>query len=269
MQRATLAVLAGGLCLSLASLAGSTFAAVTPLAYYRLGEADPGAGASTMGQNPTMDSAGNFDLTRNGTPTYTTNVSSAAAANVGSTLAMDFAGTSPAPEGDRYNLLPGAALPTPADDWGIEAWVQADTNGAAIVSAMAYNGNSANSGMGLYQFQGNYIGLVGGKAFVGSSPINVGEWVHLAMVTSGGASTFYVNGVSNGTGPQPNPATDQFNIAGRPDNMELFDGRVDEVRVFTFQPGQFSTADLLVNVPEPAAMGLIGFAGLAALRRRR
>src|SRR5688572_24560997 len=131
MQRSTLAALAGGFCLSLASLAGSTFAAVTPLAYYRLGEADPGAGASTIGQDPTQDSAGNFDLARNGTPMYTSNVSAVAAANVGSTLAMDFAGATPVPENDHYNLVPAGALPTPPDNWGIEAWVQADTNGAA------------------------------------------------------------------------------------------------------------------------------------------
>lgn len=243
---------------------------VTPLAYYRLGEADPGAAPSAVGQDPTQDSAGDFDLTRNGMPTYTGDVSPVAAANVGSTLAMDFAGPTPVPENDRYNLIPSAALPTPADNWGIEAWVQADTNGAAV-SAMAYNGNSGNSGMGLYQFQGNFIGLVGGKAFVGGTPITTGQWVHLAMVTSDGATTFYVDGVANGTGPVPNPATDQFNVGGRADNQELFDGRIDEVRVFTFQPGQFSPADLLVNVPEPGAAGVLGVAaaGLLARRRRR
>lgn len=238
-------------------------AAVTPIAYYRLGEADPGASAGTLGQNPTRDSAGTFDLARNGTPTYSSNVSSTAAANVGSTLSMDFDGAGN--DNDRYNLA--AAVPTPATNWGIEAFVQADT--ADGVAVIAYNGNSGGSGMGLYLFQGNYVGLVGGKAFVGSTPAGTGNWVHLAMVTEPGNSTFYVNGVAAATGPHPNTAADFFNVGGRSDNGELFNGRIDEVRVFTFSEGQFSTDDLLVNVPEPSALALLGVAGVLALRRRR
>jgi hypothetical protein len=51
-----------------------------------------------------------------------------------------------------------------------------------------------------------------------------------------------------------------------------FDGNVDEVRLFTFQPGQFNAAtDLLYSaVPEPTALWGATFIGtfLVSLRRR-
>ena len=47
---------------------------------------------------------------------------------------------------------------------------------------------------------------------------------------------------------------------------EWFDGRIDEVRVFTFQAGQFSVADLNLGHPVsvPALTG-VGLAGLVLL----
>jgi hypothetical protein len=154
------------------------------------------------------------------------------------------------------------------NNWGIEAWVQSD-NGS-LTSAIAYNGNSANAGMGIYQIGGNYIGLMGGIAFVGSTPVT-SNWTHLAMVVSGGTTTFYVNGVANATAGQPNIPAGNFNIGIRPDLGERFDGRIDEVRIFTFAPGQFSVNDLQLNsvVPEPGTAALLGLGLLTAVRRRR
>src|SRR5437016_6119287 len=75
--------------------AGSARAAVTPLAYYRLGEDDPalvGPGPSNLGANPTLDhTANHYDLTRKGVPQNSIDVAPGAAANTGSTMSMQFA----------------------------------------------------------------------------------------------------------------------------------------------------------------------------------
>jgi len=241
-----------GCLLALTSLSE---AAITVIGNFRLGEADAGAVIGGSGGATTTNSAGIPNLTLIGTaPVYS------ASGVSGSTRAMDFTN-------GGYFASP---LITSNNNWGIEAWVQSD-NGS-LTSAIAYNGNSANAGMGIYQIGGNYIGLMGGIAFVGSTPVSA-NWTHLAMVVSGGTTTFYVNGVANATAGQPNTpvAANNFNIGIRPDLGERFDGRIDEVRIFSFAPGQFSVNDLQFNgvVPEPGTAALLGLGLLAAGRRRR
>ena len=47
---------------------------------------------------------------------------------------------------------------------------------------------------------------------------------------------------------------------------DFFDGQIDEIRISDVA---LATTDLLAVVPEPSALGLLGVAGLLALRRRR
>lgn len=71
-----------------------------------------------------------------------------------------------------------------------------------------------------------------------------GQWTHVALVRNGGTSTVYLNGVAAGTtGTAPNVPSGQMMVGGR-DTGEFFDGRIDEVRIFSFTPGQFVPADL-------------------------
>lgn len=239
---------------SLLMFAAASRGAITVVANFHLGEADPGAAAGNPTPSATTNSAGIPDPTLIGTaPVYTgaTGVS-------GSSLAMDFT------NGGYFS----APLVTSNNNWGLEAWVQSDTTN--LVSAIAYNGNSSNAGMGIYQFNGSYIGLMGGIAFVGAAPVT-SSWTHLAMVVNNGTTTFYVNGVANATAGQPNIPSGNFNIGIRPDLGERFDGRIDEVRVFTFAAGQFNVSDLQLTgvVPEPATAVLLATGMLAANRRRR
>lgn len=222
------------------------------VAYYRLGEQDPGAVADGVGANLTMDAEGDRDLTQIGNPP----IYLAATGVTGSTLCI-------AVDNGGYWLE--SAILTENDNWGVEAWVQSDTTEAN--RCIVYNGNSSNSGMGLYQIGDRYQGLIGGVAFVGGAPITTGAWTHLALVASAGTTTFYVNGVSTGTAGRPNPATaelSEFQLGMKGDGAEAFLGRIDEVRLFTVTfPGQFSTDDLLLTrVPPqgPAPAVAIGIA---------
>ncbi len=221
---------------------------VAPVAYYRLGENDPGAVAGQTADDTTVDSVSGLNLSSLGTPpTYSVNTGVK-----GSTLCIDVNGG-----GYQY----ATPLITNADNWGIEAWVLATSSTNSLSSdgyaQIAYNGNSGNGGMGLYCIPGGqFAGLCGGIAVVGGATFVPGTWMHLALVTTGGTTTFYTNGVANATGPAPAPPTDFFGLGINPSNpggWEPFQGRIDEVRIFSVTfPGQFSTNDLLLTSVPPA-----------------
>jgi hypothetical protein len=239
---------------SLLTLTAASHAAITVVGNFRLGETDPGAVAGSPAGVTTDNAAGLPDLALLGVaPVYTS-----ATGVSGSSLAMDF-------NGGGYVSAP---LITTNNNWGVEAWVRGDSGSA--ISAIVYNGNSANAGMGIYQFNGDYIGLMGGITFVGATPVTA-NWTHLAMVVDNGVTTFYVNGVANASAGMPNVPAGNFNVGVRADGAELFDGRIDEVRVFNFAPGQFSVNDLQLTgvVPEPGTAVLLAGGVLALGRRRR
>jgi hypothetical protein len=136
------------------------------------------------------------------------------------------------------------------DNVGIEAWVKSEDS--ARTALIAHNGMTSSlgsRGFGLLQINGNYCGHLAGVAFVGGAPVQVGVWTHLALVRSDGIWQFYVNGVLNGTHEAaqnpPLPSTDSFSIGSDISRSgSFFRGQVDEVRVYTFAPGQFYSGDL-------------------------
>ena len=115
---------------------------------------------------------------------------------------------------------------------------------------LAYNGLRGN-GWGLYQSGTTFEVLYGGRIFFGSALATAGSWTHLALVRSNGVAILYTNGVPASTNSSSTPITptSSFTVGGDAQYGEYFTGAIDEVRVFTFATGAFSTNDLLLNSP--------------------
>ncbi len=221
----------------------SADAAVTVLHYWRMGEDDSGATAGGISSN-TVDMVGGLTLTNHYGPLYgplySSRVSLAAGVHTGSKLCLQF------PTGS-YGW--GSLISNVVNNFGIELWVC--TSNTTGTNCLAYNGNTSTSGWGLYQEGANYYGLFGGVVMFGAAPAVAGVWQHLALVRDNGTTTLYLNGavVSSSTSA-PNIPTGGFGV-GAPAlyALQFFSGYLDEVRVFTFAAGQFSTNDLLINSP--------------------
>jgi sugar lactone lactonase YvrE len=229
---------------AIVGVAWPSFAAITVLDYWRLGEDEPSPGPAVI--STTTDPIGDHALTASGRPFYIGDVSVAAAGHTGSTLGF---WNSPSVTATNGSYLHGAVISNLADNFGIECWVNPDT--ASGNRCIVYNGDTGGNGWGLYQEGANYAVLYGGQNFVGSSHITTNAWTHLAFVVNEGVTTFYVNGVPVTTSHAyfPNPPAGEFGIGAPPPlyASEWFSGRIDEVRVFTFGEGQFTTNDLLIN----------------------
>jgi hypothetical protein len=245
--------------------APGVLAQVTEIARYRLGEADPGASPGAPGAAVTTDSAGAADLARVGAPAYSTTPSPI------SPLAMAFAGA----DGYRF-AAPVSAL---TDNFGIEAWVYSTTTAGNAV--IAYNGDTSTAGWGIFRAGATYQYLYGGVILGGTAPVQLNTWTHLALVRDSGVTTFYVNGrVNESNGAAPNAPAGAFGVGINPlVAQEFMNGSIDEVRVFAFAPGTFTTAALLLapgaSIPAAGDAVLLALAllmamlGLAALHRRR
>jgi hypothetical protein len=227
------------LLLVLLTLAAAAPAAVTPVSYWRGGENDPGAFAGG-GCSSATDAVGGRTLQFSPSVFWDSmNVGASAAARVGSTLDLRAYG------GESAGT--NAAIPSLTNNFGLELWVkpQALTGNQCL----AYNGNTGSSGWGLYLIGNQYQGLFGGVGFVGTATATADTWTHLALVRDNGTATLYVNGVAAGSlGGAPVSPAGRFAIMGQPQNpaLERLNGWLDEVRVFTFAPGAFSTNDLLL-----------------------
>lgn len=223
------------------ALAVSSQAEITTVRHFRLGEADAGATAGSAAGSSSTDTTASENLTVTGAPLYSADV-----ANGNSTLSMEFNGTTQyATTGNWHNLT---------TNFGVEAWVKpAATGGEHFI---IYNGQSGANGWGILQNNatGKFGALFGGRAFFGTGDVVPGVWTHLAIVCTDTIATFYVNGVASGTTTDlPLAASGFIGIGANAVTpaASLFAGKIDELRIFTFAPGAFTTADLLVNLASP------------------
>jgi len=82
---------------------------------------------------------------------------------------------------------------TAIDNFSIEAWVNpATTTGT---SAIVYNGDTSFNGWGIYQVGNQFEALYGGVTLWGAASVTTNVWQHVALVSSGGVATLYLNGV--------------------------------------------------------------------------
>lgn len=165
-----------------------------------------------------------------------------AAKRTGSQFAVDF-------DGGFQALRSLDPLQVPDDNFGYELWVRPRqvVEGFALV---LYSGDTRYDGWGIYQ-NGETFGVsYGGVGRFGSAPAVIDQWIHLAVVVENGFSTFYANGVLAGHyGVRLKPPGAGFALGAHPQAPlgEFFAGTIDEVRFFTFEPGQFDPNDLLLH----------------------
>ena len=228
------------------ALAVSAHAEITTVRHFRLGEADAGSTSGSAAGSSSTDTTAAENLTVTGAPLYSADVASA---NISSTLSMEFNGTNQyATTGNWHNLT---------TNFGVEAWVKpAATGGEHFI---LYNGQSGANGWGILQNNatGKFGALFGGRTFFGTGDVVPGVWTHLAIVCTDTVATFYVNGVASGTTTDlPNAASGFIGIGTNAvvPAANLFQGKIDEVRVFTFAPGAFVATDLLFTVVPPTPL---------------
>jgi hypothetical protein len=231
-------------------------------AYYRLGDADPGATPGTIGNDPTQDSFGDdLDLNRFGSPRYSADVPPRGPWE--SKISMAFANDSlggPAVPGfygreDALSMI--------EQGYALEAWVKhvppglLDSPDGEVSSLVAYNGQPDSNGFGLFVSGNEYVARVG--SFERSlGPATAFEWHHLAYVqTLGTASYFYDGKLVHETTSDPLPTTAKggfwlggLSTGASDEGNHLFNGWIDEVRYQSFNPlsaGAFNPTAFLIR----------------------
>lgn len=238
----------------------SSRAAITVVSYWRLGENDPGATNGVTATN-TVDIAGTNNLQFHGTAQYTNDVAAIAANHTGSSLSINFTN-------GAYAINP--LILTNVDNFGVECWVKPMALGSGQV--IVYNGATGGTGDGgwgiILNPAGMYQVLFGGLTAFGTAAAGINTWTHVAAVRASGVTTLYVNGAvsdTNGTMPAVSKVGG-FALGAPPQTptSQYFTGLIDEVRVFTFASGQFTTNDLLWNADLLPALSPLAAANITA-----
>ena len=241
-----------------------TGSAQTVTHLFRAGENDSSAGNGLALAATTIDAVGstNLSLVGTGSATYTSSTTAS-----GSSLAFAFTG------GPSYAGAVDTSLTT-STSFAMELWFKATS--LSGTQALFYNGDTGGNGVGLFLDGSNLVGMAGGRFMAsGETTLTTNTWYHAALVSSGGTITYYLNGVSeiSRSANFINPTSGALSIGGNNSGDELFNGAIDQARIFTFTSGTFTTGMLSYSaVPEPstyaAACGLLAL-GFAALRRKR
>ncbi len=197
---------------------------VKVLAWFRMGDDDPGAAVGAVANEETVDQEGRFTLARLGEPSY-----SDGEVSVGGRFSVRFHGS----PGEGF--FDSDALCAIRDNFVIEAWVKV-RKFADSTTLIAYNGHTGRDGFGLIVRDGHWQYLFGGIGIFDSGvPVELGEWTHVALVHQWGSARIWVNGRLVGepvASWRPYPPEGVFQIGGEQSNPRLsIDAEIDEVRL--------------------------------------
>jgi hypothetical protein len=250
---------AAGLAISLLVTAPAG-AAITVFAEYQLGE------PLILGTNNLpLDSIGGHDFTD------AINPAGVAIGGPGAySASAAFMDTSSAADSGYYNVGNFTALPN--DNVAIGVYAKASAIGANTGTVFGTGDGGgldlslSSNGWAGSLFNVNWVGPAGGVT--GSFVANA--WVHLALIRAGGITTFYIDGVPQGSLATA-PANSSPHLSVSPGGGSYFDGGIDDARALYFDSGDSTVAVLaaLQGVPEPSAAAFLAVAFLSFTRRRR
>lgn len=212
-------------------------AAISTYAEYHLGETGSVAGPYQIPQ----DSSGNNRNFSTSNSAVASLITDSAITAPGSTKYVD---TRLAPNQAWYSSNLFTSLPT--DNFAMGIYAAAPTQAGSTADVFTLGGlNNAfkislgSNGWAASSHNASWIGTANGIA--GSFKPN--QWVHLALVRKAGVTTFYINGVAQGT-YNGAPVHNSPHLSVSPGGITWFNGRLDEARVLTFAPTD-SDVDIL------------------------
>lgn len=141
---------------------------------------------------------------------------------------------------------------TGAAERTIEAWIRTTANAIPGQGGQKVIANWGSMTLGMrYTFcvlWGNAIRIeIGGAGLSGNTPVNDGQWHHVAATFKSGLVQLYVDGVLDTSGniSGVNTSTGNFMIGRRVDGVNHFEGDIDELRVWdvALNPAQLGLRD--------------------------
>lgn len=220
---------------------GPAEASVSLYAEYHLGE----AGSLGTNQLPLDSSGSGKSLTSDiSGATATVGTTGLAAPNSSACLDTSGAGNEGWYASGRYSAAP--ALATDNFAFGVFA---SSASMAAANQGDVFTIGGSNGAFKLSLSSGGWAASSHNVAWIGTGGGTPGSftantWAHLALIRSGGVTTFYINGIAQSGTISNAPVIDTPHMSVAPNGTSYFDGRLDEARVVTFTAGE-STANIL------------------------
>lgn len=183
--------------------------------------------------------------------------------------ALHFDGTD-----DQVVVAHDNSLNISGGDFTLEAWVYPTSGTAETIASKGNGDNVANQDIFIFQINSSKIFLRLGntsgssQGFSSNTDVPLNTWSHIAAVFNNTSKTvtFYLNGVADGGGifttlPLYNADTNPLYIGrqGNTCNCNFFNGRIDEVRIWSDQRTQKELSLNMNNAVVAGAANLVAY----------